>query len=131
MLNCGWAMVRPILDDESEDDEPLEQGFHRKEDHQDLETDFDVRTLLPQSLERLYLNGYFGSNDGDYEWRAIERVFANASTATPRLTMDNTCIQHIWNSEARAQIGTAEPPPGRYFHPFLLSLFDGHAWGSD
>ncbi|KAH3905434.1 hypothetical protein HBI56_207390 [Parastagonospora nodorum] len=131
MLNCGWAMVRPIPDDEPEDDEPLEQGFHRKEDHQDLDTDFDVRTLLPQSLERLYLNGYFGSNDGDYEWRAIERVFANTSTATPRLTMENTCIQHIWNSEARAQIGTAEPPPGRYFHPFLLSLFDGHAWGYD
>lgn len=124
-------MVRPIPDDEAEDEEPLEQGFHRREDHQDLDTDFDVRTLLPRSLEKLYLNGYFGSNGGDYEWRAIERVFAYANTATPRLTLENTCIQHIWNYEARKQIGTADSPPCRFDHPFLSSLFDGHAWGSD
>jgi len=124
-------MVRQMPIDEAEDDEPLEQGFHRREDHQDLDTDFDVRTLLPHSLEKLYLNGYFGDSDGGYEWWTMERVFAHGNTATPRLTLENTCIQHKWNYEARKQIGTADAPPSGFDHPLLSTLFDGHAWGSD
>jgi hypothetical protein len=121
-------MLRPAPDD-SDDDEPLEQGFYRKEDYKALDTDFDVRNILPESLERLDLHGTF-HNEGEYEWRAMERVFAVPNPATPHLTMENTSIRRTWNNETREQIGTAEEPVSMYEHPLLSTLFDGHGYGA-
>jgi hypothetical protein len=128
-LNCPWHMVRPVLEDGlSEIDEPLEQGFHRKEDdHKDLE-DFDVRTILPESLEGLALYGNFFNEDGRCDWQTMKRMFREPSTYTPHLTLAKTCIQTRWNDDTRARIGTAEDPVGQYQHPLSLRLLSGHGF---
>jgi hypothetical protein len=128
-LSCPWYMVRPVLPDGlSEIDEPLEQGFHREEDgHKELE-DFDVRTILPESLEELALYGNFFDEDGRCDWQTTKRMFREPSPYTPHLTLAKTCIRSTWNDEARARIGTAEDPIDKYEHPLSLRLLDGHGF---
>jgi hypothetical protein len=120
-------MVRPIVE-ESDVDEPLEQGFHREEDHQELDTDFDVRTILPESLQELYLHGTFFDTDGHYEWQAMERAFLSPNSMTPNLSLEKTCIRQRWNDETRERIGTAEDPVNAYTDPLMTKFFDGHGF---
>lgn len=127
-LNCAWYMLRPEPED-SDDEEPLESGFYRTEDHMDIDTDFDVRTILPESLEELYISGTFFHNDDEYEWQAIERAFCAPSAMTPRLAIDKTCIRKRWNQETREQIGTATEPVEMYTDPRHDRFFDGHGFG--
>jgi hypothetical protein len=128
-LNCPWYMVRPVLPDGLSDiDAPLEQGFHREEDdHKELE-DFDVRTILPESLEELALHGNFFDEDGRCDWQTMKRMFREPSPYTPHLTLAKTCIRSTWNDEARARIGTAEDPVDKYEHPLSLRLLVGHGF---
>ncbi|KAG9191569.1 hypothetical protein G6011_10303 [Alternaria panax] len=58
MLNCEWSILRPETEEEDpQHDEPLEEGYYRKEDYEGIDSDFDVRTILPESIEELHLCG--------------------------------------------------------------------------
>ncbi|KAF2818485.1 hypothetical protein CC86DRAFT_364086 [Ophiobolus disseminans] len=130
ILNCPWDMVRPE-DEESDNGEPLEQGFHRKEDNIALDTDFDIRSILPESLQELYLHGTFFDTDGHYEWQAMERVFHHPNPMTPNLSLEKTCIRQVWNGgEIRERIGTADAPLSVDDHPLMHELFDGHGYSA-
>ena len=115
-------MLRPDMAKEGdpEHDEPLEQGYYRKEDYEQIDVDFYVRTLLPESLEEFYMNGDFHDYD---EWEHMENTVKASSAFTPRLSMDKTCIKKggYWSD----RIGTAEDPDGAWSHP-LGRLFEGH-----
>jgi hypothetical protein len=128
-LNCAWYMVRPILED-SDEEEPLDSGFYREEDYKGLDTDFDIRNILPESLEELYLHGSFFDTDGQYEWWAMERVFRVPNTMTPRLTLEKTCIRQIWNDETRERIGTADEPVNTYTDLLMIHFFHGHGFAA-
>jgi hypothetical protein len=118
MLHCPWRVLRPE-EDEVEHDEPLEQGFHKKEDCEGIDTDFDVRTILPVSLEELYMSGDFEVYE---EWEQMELAFANPSAFTPHLTLEKTCIRSDrWTN----QVGTAENQGDIWSHP-TNRLFIGH-----
>ena len=118
-------MLRPdmAIEEDPERDEPLEQGYYRKEDYEQIDVDFDARSLLPESLEELFLNGDFDSFHDFEEWECMQNTFKTSSALTPRLTMENTCIKRggSWN----CRIGTAEEPDGAWSHP-LGRLFEGH-----
>ncbi|KAI4913194.1 uncharacterized protein J4E92_009817 [Alternaria infectoria] len=122
VLHCQWRMLRPDMAKEGdpEHDEPLEQGYYRKEDYEQIDVDFDVRTLLPESLEEFYMNGDFHDYD---EWEHMENTVKASSAFTPHLSMDKTCIKKggYWSD----RIGTAEEPDGAWSHP-LGRLFEGH-----
>ncbi|KAH6872324.1 hypothetical protein BKA58DRAFT_143367 [Alternaria rosae] len=121
VLHCSWPMLRPEpgKEEDLDHDEPLEQGYYQKEDYEQIDVDFDVRTILPESLEELFMNGYF---DAYEEWDYMENAFKAPSAFTPRLTLEKTCIQ---NGDWSDRIGTAEAPDGVWSHP-LGRLFEGH-----
>ncbi|KAF1842636.1 uncharacterized protein K460DRAFT_410034 [Cucurbitaria berberidis CBS 394.84] len=111
-LNCEWEMLLP-QDIESDNDRSFENGFPTVE--------FDVRVILPESLEELYLHGTFD----DEEWEELSGILASPNAATPNL--DKMCIRRLateWPHDAVAIIGDL-PAPSRSLHP-LVRLFDGH-----
>jgi hypothetical protein len=121
MLNCDWPMLRPETKEEqnSQHDEPLEEGYYREEQHGKIEADFDVRTILPESIEELYLGGHI---DVDEEWERLANVFDAPSASIPHLTMDKTCINR---GGYGVQIGNAERRSSIWSHP-CIQLFEGH-----
>ena len=120
-LLCEWKMLLPLYLD-SDVDEPLEDGFHN--DDKDAPAGFDVRTILPESLQELYLHGAFDDDD----WENLTEIFEHANAATPNL--DKVCIRRhaaVWPHNILAVIGDA-PDPGRTHQSPLARLFDGHGY---
>jgi len=70
----------------------------------------------------------FFNADGQYEWRAMERAFADPNAMTPHLSMEKTCIRQRWNEEIRERIGTADEPVDAYTDPLMTRLFNGHGF---
>jgi hypothetical protein len=94
MLICTWSILRSKTKEET-------NLQHDEEQHGEIHAAFDVRTILPESIEELYLYRHF---DGDEEWERLENAFDAPSASTPHLTMENTCItQGYWIT----QIGNA------------------------
>jgi hypothetical protein len=124
MLNCEWSIIRPEMEEEEEDpqhDEPLEEGYYREEHNEGIDDDFDIRTILPESIEELHLGGDFKVFE---EWERLENAFDASSASTPNLTLEKTCIQRgDWSD----RIGNAEHRSGLWSHP-LTRLFVGHGY---
>jgi hypothetical protein len=99
----------------------LNEGFHRAEDDDNTDTEFDVRTILPECIEELHLGGEFKVYE---EWERLEDTFDNPSVSTPHLTMDKTCLQR---SDSDRRIGDAESRGGVWSHP-LAQLFISHGY---
>ncbi|KAF1947990.1 hypothetical protein EJ02DRAFT_364543 [Clathrospora elynae] len=126
LLNCDLQIVRPTADEVSEDEEPLQHGYYRKEDCANIKSEFDVRTLFPESLQELYMHDAFEDDEGIYgEWDHMNEVFSSPSTFTPNLTLEKTYIEKRRNGVTEAVIGGAEKPVSIYRHP-LTRLFYGH-----
>jgi hypothetical protein len=59
-------MIRPEVSEDEDGMEQLEDGFYHSDDHEKPVTDFDVRTILPASLQKLYLHGTFDGEQSDF-----------------------------------------------------------------
>jgi hypothetical protein len=82
--------------------------------------DFDVRSILPESLQELQLQECF--DDG--EWKRYNEFFSVRHTATPNLT--KVRVQNISGSgQTIGVIGDAPPPIEFHLRP-LAKLLDGH-----
>ncbi|KAF2133481.1 hypothetical protein P153DRAFT_393298 [Dothidotthia symphoricarpi CBS 119687] len=111
ILKCEWRMIWPEEDMELEDS--LDQGFHTSDD----EPAFDIRSILPESLQELYLEG----TADDVEWDRLTEPFSRPSDATPHLTKLRIA------SEGRDVVGSAPRPQAMFDHP-LQRLLDGHGY---
>jgi hypothetical protein len=106
--------------------DPLEEGFYTAEDEQDASSIFDPRSVLPISLQELYIHG----NERDYAddaWNQLVDTFKSPSASTPNLRPEKTCIRKIRNNATVAVIGEADEPISTWDRP-LLSLLDDHGY---
>jgi hypothetical protein len=109
-------------------DDALEEGFFTEEEHKDIDKDWDVRTILPESLEYLYIHGNFpDDDDGIDEWDKMKSVFESPCPSTPNLAWERTCIRRYRQGVVREVIGEAEEPipMGSRLH---AQLFEGHGF---
>jgi hypothetical protein len=97
----------------------LEEGFHTAEDKPDI-SPFDLRTVLPASLEKLYIRGEVGDDLKDY-WL---EVFQNPSAFTPNLRSEDTCI-YGFVDDTGVIVGEGNPPLP-IWERSLCRLFDDH-----
>jgi hypothetical protein len=82
--------------------------------------DFDVRSILPTSLQELQLQEHFD----DIEWKRFNDIFSVQHTATPNLT--RVRVQNIDASgQTLGVIGDAPAPVEFHLRP-LAKLLDGH-----
>ncbi|CAO2658191.1 Nn.00g059140.m01.CDS01 [Neocucurbitaria sp. VM-36] len=116
-LNCEWRMLLPN-DKESYDDAPLQHGF-RTEDKP--AAGFDVRDILPESLQELYLHGVFE----DADWEELTELLKSPNPATPNI--DKMCIRNLGGGQPYVMFGDAPPPRDLYSNP-LARLFQGHGY---
>ena len=130
-------MIRPEIgdDEDGEDMEPLEEGFHYEEDdNEDPVTDFDVRSILPPTIQELHLYGPFDGEQSDIqgsydEWLQLRSVFSAPSAATPHLSEDSVCLRRCWNDGMHDEIvGRAEQSPWLLRGHPLAWLFDRHGY---
>lgn len=106
VLNCGWELLHPQNDPGLDVEEPLEHGYYNKDNEP---PDFDVRTILPESLEELYLHSRFYEGD---DWHLMADYFNSSSASTPNLTLDKVCIRKkigTWRWDV--VFGNAPVPP--------------------
>ena len=86
---------------------------------------YDVRDILPESLQELCLHGFFD----DDEWEDLKRVFDLPHPATPHLTGHGLHIQRHENSNRYSPTlevyGRAPEPPSMLKRPVGL-LLSGH-----
>jgi hypothetical protein len=120
LLDIQWSILRPPAAEDLDYDEPLEQGFFAEEDHKDIDSEWDVRTILPESLEALYVHGDFPGDDGEYEFENIRGVFEKPSPLTPNLSWEKTCIRRLRQGVTRETIGGGERP--------VALLMQGHGY---
>lgn len=138
-LSATWMMLWP---------EVYEQPHtYDTEDYLDpsdvlSQTAFDVRTVLPPSLEMLYVEGQFNA----WYWNTLVEPFTRLSEQTPLLTKDRIRIDgNLHGSQTGEILGELDEPspyglPGerRKFGNAERSwfegaeppmrLFDGHGW---
>jgi hypothetical protein len=119
VLECGWDILRPLENDDDDDMASLEEGFYTATEKPD-ESLFDVRTILPKSLEELYIRGKLF----DGIWYNLVDAFTAPSAWTPNLRPDRTCI-HGFLDDMGARIGESDVPARIWEHE-LYRLFDGH-----
>jgi hypothetical protein len=79
----------------------------------------DPRDNLPDSLEYLYLDVYT-----EDEWRGMIKMFETTNTNTPKLTLENTCIDRYKS----AKYGRAVEPRIRFANPLLDDIWRGHSY---
>ncbi|KAH7356207.1 hypothetical protein BKA66DRAFT_501680 [Pyrenochaeta sp. MPI-SDFR-AT-0127] len=120
-FHAEWKMIWP-QHQEPCDDEPLKEGFYA-ESHSSA-SDFDIRTILPESLEELYLHGVFD----DDEWEQLTIPLGCLNSTTPKL--HKMCIRRHgrnWPYEPIETFGDAAMPPPSYYHQ-LAKLLEGHGY---
>jgi hypothetical protein len=125
VLNCQYKILRPAAEEDMGYDEPLEEGFFSAEEHKNIDSEWDVRTILPESLEVLWIHDSFPRDDGQDEWDNIVSVFESPSPSTPNLSWDRTCIRKIRHGVTRETIGGGEEPVPVESQP-LAGLLHGH-----
>jgi hypothetical protein len=135
-LFANWAMLWPevYLDTSA-------QSTYEFSSNLDLSREpFDVRTVLPPSLEYLGLNGTFQ----EWQWNGLVEPLATPNKQTPILTMSRMRIGGTVHSEQKQRtpgiveiggwlagemktFGDAEDTCFHGPHP-PFHLFDGHGW---
>lgn len=82
-LRIDWRLLQPVDDELVFDDEEKSDGgfYEGDEDSVDRNKDFDVRSVLPASLEKLYLTGPISSEEKE----ALEKLQHSESEFTPLL----------------------------------------------
>lgn len=129
VLNCEYRLLRPLDNaDAASDDEPLEEGFHTADENKTTDDSWDVRSILPESLEEFYSHGKFDDDDGIYdEWDQVVDLFSTPSLMVPNLSLDKICIRRrlAYGDDV---IGTAEEPAAIYATPLVARLFEGHGY---
>lgn len=80
----------------------------------------DPRDNLPDSLEYLYLDGIYK----DDEWKQMIEMFKTTNANTPKLTLENTCI----NRDDKAKYGHAVEPHVRFANLLLEDTWRGHSY---
>jgi hypothetical protein len=85
-VHCDPRWLESATGDVIFDGEALSQGFYPTQDPADQIT--DPRNNLPASLEFLFLDGCFSTD----EWKELRQLFAEGNKHTPKLTLDNTRI---------------------------------------
>lgn len=114
-LRIDWRLLWPLTDTISFDnEEKSDDGFYEDEDEAAGEdSDFDVRSVLPASLERLYLTGSFTEE----EMELVSKIQDVPSDYTPLLK--NIYIRN------RSFSLEEEEVPGIYSNPLMKHL-EGH-----
>jgi hypothetical protein len=132
LLDCGWNILRPAEGDDDEDLDSLDEGFYKAEDNPNTPSVFDMRTILPVSLQELYMHGGEGISDED--WKHLWNIFKFPNAWTPNLRLENTCIQRFhprfgtgMPSVDMSVIGEAAPPTPLH-HRRLHQLMEGHGY---
>jgi hypothetical protein len=95
-------------------DNPVEEGIVYSE---------DPRDNLPGSLEYLYLDVYTKTED---KWKDMIKMFETANANTPKLTLDNTCIDRFRSRSAK--YGRAVEPSIRFANPLFDDIWRGHSY---
>ena len=81
-LRIEWRLLQPADSEEAFDNEELpDGGFYQADAVAEESKDFDLRSLLPASLEKLYLTGDFSYQ----QQKELEKIMDNESEYTPRL----------------------------------------------
>lgn len=91
---------------------------------------FDMRTILPPSLEKLYVHAFydFESESRQDEWAFFEHMFDEPSTFTPKLTWQNVRITRTGHANWAATetcFGEAEAPV-EHQDSWMAGLLRGH-----
>jgi hypothetical protein len=79
----------------------------------------DPRYNLPDSIEYLYLDVYT-----EDEFREMVKVFETTNANTPKLTLENTCI----DGYKSMKYGCAVEPHVRFANPTLDDIWRGHSY---
>jgi hypothetical protein len=79
----------------------------------------DPRDNLPDSLEYLYLDVYT-----EDEWREMVKIFETTNANTPKLTLENTCI----DQRESTKYGRAVEPHIRFANPLFDDIWRGHSY---
>lgn len=108
-------MLWPVQEDDDLG-EPLDQGFYKDNELFEL----DIRTVLPQSLEELYLEGTFDNA----EWACLTEPFNTANSATPNLR--TVRIERYGGGREPTDVFGVAQPQGDLWK--LMYLFQGHGW---
>jgi hypothetical protein len=135
-LYANWAMLWP----EVYLDIPSQNNYEHSQNLDLSHEPFDVRTILPPSLEYLGLDGTFK----EWQWPSLVEPLDTPNKQTPILTMDRMRVsgtvhkKHKQRTPGRAEIGgwlageqrTFGDAENTCFHgpqpPF--HLFNGHGW---
>ena len=102
-----------------DNDEKSDGGFYEEESDADSDTDFDLRSLLPASLEKLYLTG-FSTND---EMILASKIQDSESELTPLLK--KIYIGNNWETNELGECTTFlehHDVPGIYTNPLTKYL---------
>jgi hypothetical protein len=135
-LHANWAMLWP----EVYHDAPAPSNYEYSPNLELSREPFDIRTILPPSLEWLNLHGSFQ----EWQWTGLVEPLATPNKQTPKLNMDRIRIGGMVHSEQKQRkvgivdIGGWLPGEKRVFGdaknawfegaapPFYL--FAGHGW---
>lgn len=120
-------MLLPVQTEDSDIDEPLESGFHHEDEDSDVErflSGFDIRSILPESLEELRIEGYFSPE----AWDKVREMFREDSTSTPNLNK----IWVGWRSKAdhgvRTDMAFGEEPDSDDENDPSAKMLLGHGY---
>ncbi|KAH7402327.1 hypothetical protein DE146DRAFT_653032 [Phaeosphaeria sp. MPI-PUGE-AT-0046c] len=130
ILNIEYKLLRPMdTSDDVSDEGSLEEGFYTVEENKSIDDAWDVRTILPESLEEFYSYGEFDGDDGLYdEWDQVKDLFNTPSPMVPNLRLEKTCVRRQRPGYSEDVIGTAEEPNAIWASPLVASLFEGHGY---
>lgn len=108
---------------ESDVDEPLEEGFHSEEDSPPI--GFDIRNILPESLEELHLDGTTFDDD---DWEQLTEIMDYPNAATPNLDkMRIVRKEKMWPFKLIDVFGDAPQDRSTYQNP-ITKLLEGHGY---
>ena len=122
ILNCHWLILRQ-LDDGSANTQPHSLSFDIRADM--IPLDFDITSILPPSLERLYIHGLYGDFTKG-QWEGFKKSLTNLEVTLPNLK--KLRIQRSDRTTGVNEvIGNAKHPPD-LDRIFPGSLIRADAW---
>jgi hypothetical protein len=102
------------------DGEALREGFYATQDPADKIT--DPRNNLPASLEFLFLDGCFDTD----EWREMRQMFAEGNEHTPKLTPDTTWITRDIDGQPMEGTDFNQAMDKIFVHSLSYKFWKGH-----